>query len=137
MLPDLLLFGIDPYGARTLLNDIAGRMRTGERPSDGSRIEKVSNMPLEFRQVPPEVAARYVKCMIAHFGSELPDVMQVAWPDPKGRFPGERGYDRSYDQAQPRLWRVGNATKSGPRHCVGRGPEGGSERRVIASRHGA
>lgn len=44
-LPELLIFGIDPGSARSLLNDLVEGMRKMGRPACGARVEKVANMP--------------------------------------------------------------------------------------------
>jgi len=104
VLPELLIFGIDPQSSHVILNDMASRLKTVGRPEDGAKLERIANLPLLVRQVPGEVARHYARFVCSLLGNETPDVMQVVWPDPRGRFPGERGYDRFYDQAQPRLW---------------------------------
>jgi hypothetical protein len=33
-----------------------------------------------------------------------PDYMQVVWPDRRGRYPGDRGFQARYEGRQPMLW---------------------------------
>jgi hypothetical protein len=33
-----------------------------------------------------------------------PDYLQVVWPDRRGRYPGDRGFQARYDDRQPMLW---------------------------------
>ncbi|WP_079458625.1 DUF4262 domain-containing protein, partial [Pseudomonas aeruginosa] len=58
-LPELLLFGIGGEPAMEILNAAADMLRRGELPVDVP-VEKLLNLPIVVKAVPPEAAAEYI-----------------------------------------------------------------------------
>ena len=92
--PELLIAGLPPDLAHRLLNDLAGRSYDkAERFSHGQRISDlivgydaiiVEGPPID--DLSPVVA-------VVRYGPDRVRLQQVTWPDPRGRFPWEAGYD--------------------------------------------
>jgi hypothetical protein len=99
--PELLIAGLPPEIGHELLNDLATRVYDqarrfthGERIGDlivGHDAVIVDGPPRE--ELLPGVA-------IARYGRDRVRLQQVVWPDERGRFPWEAGYDVN-PQAQP------------------------------------
>lgn len=93
LVPELLIAGLPPEVAHTLLNDLAlrvydtmGRFTHGQRISD--LIADYDAIIVEgpaTEDLPPGFA-------IARYGPDRVRLQQVVWPDPAGRFPWQAGY---------------------------------------------
>ncbi|MGJ7507463.1 DUF4262 domain-containing protein [Variovorax sp. GT1P44] len=102
--PDLIMFGIAPERARSVLNTIAQRVKAGEPAHEGVMILGAAQVPLMPRVadsarvellVPPQLArGRF------HY-------VQIVWPDAKERFPWEPGFDKRRLRSQSFLFDVG------------------------------
>ncbi|WP_311061595.1 DUF4262 domain-containing protein [Pseudomonas aeruginosa] len=93
-LPELLLFGIGGEPAMEILNTAADMLRSGELPVDVP-VEKLLNLPIVVKAVPPEAAAEYIVQANGRAGRQLP-ALQLVWPDPEGRFAWEPQFDEGF-----------------------------------------
>lgn len=115
--PELVLVGMEAERTSQILNAIAGLVATGVRLKPGDLLE-IDGMSMK---VSPCATARVRDGLVAvsmdyHYAIEhpsLPNPMQIMWPDAKGRFPGDTGFDRQVRRAQPMLARP--ASRDRPR----------------------
>ena len=102
--PDLVIFGLEYPVMVETLEQLAQRVKSGERFEGGGSYEGIfEQLPCAFLDVHP---MRYRE----HFGlaqgfyRERPfRVMQVVWPDEEGRFPWSSAFDRDFRGMQPNL----------------------------------
>lgn len=91
--PELLIVGLELELMQVLLNSLAQRMKEGELFSAGTRVEGVIvGAPVRLRAVRGKKTFReslgYARWF---YGKKTFPVLQVLWPDRRGRFPGQRG----------------------------------------------
>jgi hypothetical protein len=107
--PELTIAGLPPESAATILNGLGGRVNAGEQFADDTRItgELEHDLPLLTQEIPQAALSVFKVAAWWYRGNpdELPDgtqlrVMQVFWPDDRGRLPGEPGCRRSVIDAQ-------------------------------------
>ena len=111
--PELIVFGLEMEVAHTALNTLVRRfVRPGGRVPLDEPLDRVfEGIPVMAKALIPAVAARYaLNAERRARESSLPlSVVQIVWTDPKGRFPWDSAYDRSFDRMQPRLFELGAA----------------------------
>jgi hypothetical protein len=92
--PELLIMGLRIPTAMHLINDIGASIRTGRRFEAGGRYEDIAEgFPVEFTAVMKRHYRDYLGyAQWFYQGVEFP-VLQCVWPDKKGVFPWEPGYD--------------------------------------------
>jgi len=100
-LPELIIAGLPPRVAHTLLNDLAGLvLDQGLRFGHGQRI---SFLLAGYDAViidGPATDVLYPGAAYDRYGTDRVRLQQVVWPDPQGRFPWEPGYAHD-PRAQP------------------------------------
>jgi hypothetical protein len=103
--PELALFGLPVEHMTVILNSAGDRIADGEAIEAGGRLDGICPCPLELR---PVHASWRATCMFAvsdrYHGYIRPAFLQVVWPDRKGRYPGDPGFQARYDGRQPMLW---------------------------------
>ncbi|MDX1802853.1 MAG: DUF4262 domain-containing protein [Alcanivorax sp.] len=115
--PELIVVGLKDTLASRLLDSAALRIRELKRPFLPYRLYDDVAEGLEVMFVP--VDFRHYKNYLGFanwFYQSLPapyPALQMVWPDPKGIFPWQPGYDRRFHRAQPLL---GAAPASPLRH---------------------
>jgi hypothetical protein len=100
-LKEMVVFGLPPQVALSVLNDAARRARAGTLPLD-SAVDDICNFPVVFKLVEASAAAEYILAANQRAGHSLRAV-QMVWPDKGGRFPWEVGFDPKLKDAQPVL----------------------------------
>jgi hypothetical protein len=107
--PEVLLMGLRPEVAQRLVNDIGAAVRAGRRFEAGGRYDGLADrFPLAFLAV----AERYYRDYLGYAGWfyrgwHFP-VLQCVWPDKKGVFPWEPGYDARFFRVQRLLGAAGD-----------------------------
>jgi hypothetical protein len=95
-LPDLIMSGLHQQG-RPFLNDLLQRALAGEVLQEGVLYTEIITLPLALKRVTTEqVKDRMVKTHSLYdqlYPGVVQDLFQVVYPDAKGRFPWEDGYD--------------------------------------------
>ena len=117
-LPDVVVFGLPVRAAHTILNtlyrDIIA-MRTENNgfvlPKGGIRFETLANLPLWLKpvEITSENSVNFSLSRTLHvesFGLSLDSfkAAQLIWPDTKGKFPWEEGFETRFIKDQPKLW---------------------------------
>lgn len=106
--PELLLFGLPPGPAASVLNSLAERVRSGESLLPGIEVE----VEAWGRKVIPEVVPNPGEIVFsANDFYRRPDefsvsVLQISYPDEAGRFPWEKGSSGSEQQPRPGSFRA-------------------------------
>ncbi|MFI7079721.1 DUF4262 domain-containing protein [Micromonospora sp. NPDC049903] len=99
--PDLITAPLPPEVAHTLLNDLAQRVYyKAERFTHGQRI---SDLIVGYDAIiidGPPTDDLHPGTAIARYGHDQIRLQQLVWPDKKGRFPWNSGYDFE-PRAQP------------------------------------
>ena len=91
--PELVIAGLDPLIAQTLLNDLAGRVvEHGQRLSHGQRLPDLIAGYDAVIIDGPITDDLYPGTAIARYGADHIALRQIVWPDRNGRFPWEPGY---------------------------------------------
>lgn len=100
--PELVVAGLPAEVSHGLLSVAADLVRSGTRFAPGRDYPGIAvGFSVRFRPVrqdrdrlrhPLSVTSRF-------YGRQVP-ALQLVWPDPKGRFPGEAGCDPAMAQAQ-------------------------------------
>jgi hypothetical protein len=111
--PELIIFGLPMGVGHTALNILVRSfVRPGGRVPLDQPLDRVfQGLPVVAKALDPAVAARYaLNAERRARARSLPlSVVQIVWTDPKGRFPWDCAYDRSFDRMQPRLFEMGAA----------------------------
>lgn len=102
--PEVVLYGLPQGDAMGLLNNLARRVKAGERFGHGQRV---SRLMAEHDALLAHVPAEYREgvCSIASdlYAGTAFEVLQLIWPDPAGKFPGDPGYEEKWRELQPVL----------------------------------
>lgn len=102
--PEVVLFGLRPDLAHTLLNDVRDMVAEGHRFEDGSVTDQVlDGRPCAFREVRPVWHDDYFGVMRWYYHREPVRVLQLFWPDRENRFPWQPGFDTTFAATQPLL----------------------------------
>lgn len=95
-LPELVMVGLPPKTAHTILNAIARRLVDGACTIEDGKLdhEVLQGFPAIYRKVPPAAVQDHLRVLIALSPAEQPpEVFQVVWPDQMGNFPGDAAAD--------------------------------------------
>lgn len=100
-LPELLIVGLGYQSGGAILNEILGAARDGLELKEGVAYNQFANFPLYFKALTPNQAHEWTTMACTYHtkgkgkaGSTVPFlVLQVVYPDPKGRYPWDKGYD--------------------------------------------
>jgi hypothetical protein len=113
--PEILVFGIDHQVAATAINDIRDLLERGLRFGHGD----VSNEVFEgyrsaFVEVDSAFTRYYLGTAIWFYRSlsRAFPVLQLVWPDKRGKLPWELGYDSRCEARQPVLVAPGSPYES-------------------------
>src|ERR1700761_410105 len=91
--PELTMFGLPVEHMTIILNAIGERVAQGAVIEAGDVIDGICPCPLSLR---PVRAGWHSTSLFAvsdrYHGYVRPPVLQVAWPDRRGRFPGDPGF---------------------------------------------
>jgi hypothetical protein len=90
--PELIAVGLPPATAQAIFNSINDGM---EPETVGEVIEGVANFPLRLGAVSDAAIDEYMVQAVARqerVAGPRPAALQVVYPDPEGRYPGDEGY---------------------------------------------
>ena len=106
--PDVVLFGLPQDVAYPILANLVAKVRAGtsfEVPGSYSGV--IRDREVAVRPVHPTQHPIYLGYAMGYYrhidNSELMRVVQLFWPDPRGRFPYELSCDPLVSHEQPRL----------------------------------
>lgn len=100
--PELMLFGLQMSLAQPILSYFAVKQTEGKLALD-TPLDELGNLPLILKAVAPAKAADFITMANHRAGREV-SAIQIFWPDPKGLFPWEPGFDAKFDGWQPLLF---------------------------------
>jgi hypothetical protein len=103
--PELTMFGLPVEHMTVILNSIGDRIADGEPVEAGDYIDGICPCSLSVR--PVHASWRMTSLFTVsdrYYGYVRPPFLQVVWPDRKGRFPGDLGFQPRYEGRQPMLW---------------------------------
>lgn len=92
-LPEIVVMGLAPQIAHTILNDVARQMKAGGlTPLGGVDFDEVfAGAPARFRLLGAREVDEHLAIAAAVNGRDDFPAWQLIWPDPQGRFPGDPG----------------------------------------------
>lgn len=98
--PELLMVGLDPRTAQSLLNTMGATVKNlGRAYSPGDRVaEVIAGFDVLLRGPIDPVKAQLIQALNMY--GEI-DALQVLWPDAEGRFPGEPDFNPRFLLMQP------------------------------------
>jgi hypothetical protein len=103
--PELTMFGLPVEHLTTILNSMGDRMASGALIEVGDHADGICPCSLAIR---PVHASWRTTSLFAisdrYYGYVRPTCLQVVWPDRRGRYPGDRGFQARYEGRQPMLW---------------------------------
>ena len=102
--PELLICGLTPAEAGTLVELVADVLRAGTEIPLGVALTGLLDGELRAMFVPleAEVVSAWLPGSVAWRGA-VPDAVQLLWPDRNGFLPTEAGFERRLTLAQPVL----------------------------------
>jgi len=103
--PELAMFGLPVEHLTVILNSVGDRIASGEVFEAGDTIDGICPCTLAVRPVHASWRATSLFAVSdRYYGYVRPPALQVAWPDRRGRFPGDLGFQARYEGRQPMLW---------------------------------
>jgi len=103
--PEFTIAGLPTEHMKIILNAIAERVADGTRIDVADEVDGICPCSLTVR--PVHVSWRWTNMLAIsdrYYGYVRPSYLQVVWPDRRGRYPGDRGFQARYDGRQPMLW---------------------------------
>lgn len=101
--PELIVFGLPPQAAASMVLTLFNEMRMGNRPKDQKEIIDLARVPLRLEDVSRAAIDDYTgqgdDYLTSH--GHMPKYRQLMWPDEQGVFPNEKGFDERYRASQP------------------------------------
>ena len=103
--PEIIVVGLKEDVAHFVLNKIRSRFRDGTRFIEGQREQGLlEHVECELREVNARWLQRLMGFALWFYGPEPFPVIQCVYPDLKGLFPWEDGFDESWRSRQPLLF---------------------------------
>lgn len=103
--PELAMFGLPVEHMTIILNSVGDRIAAGEPTEAGDRLDGICPCSLTIRPVHPSWRATSMFAVSdRYYGYVRPPCLQVVWPDRRGRYPGDLGFQARYEGRQPMLW---------------------------------
>ena len=103
--PELTMFGLPVEHMTIILNTVGDRIANGTLIEAGDQVDGICPCSLGIR---PVHASWRTTSLFAvsdrYYGYVRPPCLQVVWPDRRGRFPGDPGFQARYEGRQPTLW---------------------------------
>ena len=91
--PELIIAGLGGVTAGTILNAVVTRCLTDLGPPiAGVEIKKIANYPVRLQSISDEQRDEYLRWSVARqerVGGPEPQVLQVVFPDPNGKWPDD------------------------------------------------
>ena len=104
-LPEFIIFGLDTNVAHSLISSAIREMRDDLKaaPADGSVTNELATVPMVYRDVPAEDAAKeHTVQAEVRYGRAVP-VVQIVWPDRNGKFPWDSGCEPAVARLQSEI----------------------------------
>lgn len=103
--PELTMFGLEPYDMQSCLNDLAERAADGQRLRPHQRWpDAVGHRPVVLEPVDPGWHRAFFSMAVGFYRRPGLPLLQVLWPDSEGLYPWQPGSDPRFRDAQPWLW---------------------------------
>jgi hypothetical protein len=103
--PELIMAGLPPEHMTIILNVVASQIADGVPLDVADEIIGVCPCALTIRPVHASWRETNILAISdRYYGYVRPRYLQVVWPDRRGRYPGERGFQQRYEGRQPMLW---------------------------------
>jgi hypothetical protein len=96
--PEIITVGLLPDTAHFALNEAANLLRAGVDLTTGRHRDLIGDVDCEFRPVHPKWVEHLVGWALWYYDGEDFPVIQAVYPDLQSRFPGEEGFDQSFEQ---------------------------------------
>jgi hypothetical protein len=110
--PEIIVVGLNDTLAHSVLNDAAKRLQDGADFPEGHREpELLANVDCEFRELDRRWISQAMGWAKWFYGSDQFPVIQCVYPDLKGKFPWETGFEQSWRSRQPLLFAGANETQ--------------------------
>lgn len=105
---EIILFALGFETMAHLINDVVRQMREGQPFEAGQQYDGIlQNFPVYFGWVKPEHYDSHVGQGQVYHGSDTGfGLLQMVWPDTKGKFPWQSGFEERFREAQPLLFDV-------------------------------
>ena len=116
-LPEFIIFGLE-NAAHALISSAIREMRDDLKaaPADGSVTNELATVPMVYRDVPAEDAAKeHTVQAEVRYGRAVP-VVQIVWPDRNGRFPWDPGCEPAVARVQSEIVDWTRSPPGGARH---------------------
>jgi hypothetical protein len=98
--PELVITGLPPAAAHGVLAEAVEVIRSGTPLAPGRDYAGIAaGFPVRFRDVDQDACRHPLSVTTRFYGKRVP-ALQLVWPDPQGRFPGEPGCDPAMAAAQ-------------------------------------
>ncbi|MDP3928492.1 MAG: DUF4262 domain-containing protein [Bacteroidota bacterium] len=95
-IPEIFISGLGPNLSGELIKKYVDNYKLNDVPINQTLKDFTDRFPVVFIQVKNEQLSDYVLSSIRHYGKRNYEYIQLVFPDLKGKFPNENGYD--YDQ---------------------------------------
>ena len=103
--PEIIVVGLKPDTAHSVLNECARRSKDGARFEDGHREKDLlMNVDCEFRQVEHRWLRQLMGYAVWFYGGDDFPAVQCIYPDLSNRFPWQDGFDSSWRDRQALLF---------------------------------
>jgi len=103
--PELIVIGLKPDVAHSLLNECASRLQQGIRWQGGERADGLlSNVQCEFRAIEKRWIRHTMGYAVWFYRGDEFDVLQCVYPDLENRFPWDESFDEMWRKRQPLLF---------------------------------
>ena len=96
--PEIITVGLLPDTAHFALNEAAKRLRAGVDLTKGRHPDLIGNVDCKFRPVDPKWVEHLMGWALWYYDGDTFPVVQAVYPDLQNRFPGDEGFDKSFEQ---------------------------------------
>jgi len=96
--PEIITVGLLPERAHFALNEAARLLRSGVDITSGRHRDLIGEVECEFRPVDPKWVEHLMGWAVWYYGGDDFPVLQAVYPDLQNRFPGEEGFNKSFEQ---------------------------------------
>ncbi|MDR2188589.1 MAG: DUF4262 domain-containing protein [Azonexus sp.] len=101
--PELIIFGLSDRVMWSLLNEIAELVGEGQRFTSRAFLPGIGGkFGVTIEPAQKKFLDAYFGFALGFYEEQFP-IAQVIWPDKKGHFPGDAGYNTAYEKLQPVL----------------------------------
>jgi hypothetical protein len=102
--PELVVVGLDDETMQELINDIGNAIESGRAFRDGDvSADFLQGYDVAFRSVPAHLHAAQFAWAERYYGDAPFSVLQIVYPDRKGRWPWDADVDPELRKGQPLL----------------------------------